>query len=106
MIFGLPGVQIMDVFDALHGHAGIRIVTVRPEQATTTWPMGMPVPQGKVGVGLVVPGPAPLTPWPALVRLCNLLPCAPGQRANGELHLGQRRGASTKSRTSSTSSGP
>ncbi|HZA21969.1 MAG TPA: thiamine pyrophosphate-binding protein [Dehalococcoidia bacterium] len=33
MIFGLPGVQIMDVFDALYHESSIRLIPVRHEQS-------------------------------------------------------------------------
>jgi len=60
VVFGLPGVQIMHIFDALHGEPGIRLVTVRHEQATTYMADGYARTTGKVGVGLVVPGPGAL----------------------------------------------
>ena len=60
MVFALPGVQIMDAFDALHDEPGIRLVTVRHEQSTTFMADGYARTTGKVGVGLVVPGPGAL----------------------------------------------
>ena len=94
VIFGLPGVQIMDVFDALHGHAGIRIVTVRHEQATTYMADGYARTTGKVGVGLVVPGPGALN---ALAGLGTAYATSsPVLLVSGQMesyNLGQRRGA-------------
>ena len=60
VVFGLPGVQIMHVFDALRDEPGIRLVTVRHEQATMYMADGYARTTGKVGVGLVVPGPGAL----------------------------------------------
>lgn len=57
VIFGLPGFQIMDVFDVLHGEPGIRLVTVRHEQATTYVADGYARTTGKVGVGAKIGNP-------------------------------------------------
>ena len=34
IVFGLPGVQIMGIYDAFYGQSDIRIMTVRHEQTT------------------------------------------------------------------------
>ena len=57
VIFALPGVQIMHIFDALSKEPSIRLVTCRHEQGTTYMALGYARTTGKVGVGLVVPGP-------------------------------------------------
>ncbi|MEE9261844.1 MAG: thiamine pyrophosphate-binding protein, partial [Dehalococcoidia bacterium] len=60
-VFALPGVQIMDVFDALHeARHDIRLVHTRHEQATTYMAHGYAKVTGRVGVALVVPGPGAL----------------------------------------------
>lgn len=59
-IFGLPGIQIMRLFDALYDEPRIRLVTVRNEQATTYMAYGYARSSGKPGVALVVPGPGVL----------------------------------------------
>ena len=60
-IFGLPGVQIMAAFDALHEvRDGMNLVHVRHEQATTYMADGYARATGKVGVGMAVPGPGAL----------------------------------------------
>ena len=59
-VFAVPDVQIMDVFDALESEPGIRLVTVRHEQATAYMGDGYARATGKVGVALVVPGPGAL----------------------------------------------
>jgi len=56
-IFGLPGVQIMHIFDALYGEPKIRLITVRHEQSAVYMADGYARVKGKPGVGLVVPGP-------------------------------------------------
>ena len=66
VIFSLPGVQIMRVFDALHDESRIRLVTVRHEQAAAYMADGYARSTGKVGVALVVPGPGALNAAAAL----------------------------------------
>ncbi len=60
VVFALPGVQIMHIFDALSKEPSIRLVTVRHEQGTTYMAMGYARTTGKIGVALVVPGPGAL----------------------------------------------
>ena len=57
VVFGVPGVQIMHIFDALYGEPEIRLITVRHEQTTIYMADGYSRVKGKPGVGLVVPGP-------------------------------------------------
>ena len=57
-IFGLPGVQIMPVLDALHEKQNaLRLVHTRHEQATTYMADGYAKVTGRTGVALVTPGP-------------------------------------------------
>ena len=57
-IFGLPGVQLDNIFDALYDEQdNIRVYHTRHEQATAYMAMGYAQSTGKVGVCLVVPGP-------------------------------------------------
>ncbi|MCI0527085.1 MAG: hypothetical protein L0Y56_06540, partial [Nitrospira sp.] len=60
VVFGLPGVQIMHIFDAFYNRSDIRLITVRHEQATTYMADGYARVKGVPGVGLVVPGPGVL----------------------------------------------
>ena len=60
VVFGLPGVQIMEAFDALYDQPGIRLVTTRHEQSAAYMADGFARTTGKVGVALVVPGPGAL----------------------------------------------
>jgi acetolactate synthase-1/2/3 large subunit len=56
-VFGLPGVQIMGIYDAFHGQSDVKLITVRHEQTTAYMADGYARVMGKPGVGLVVPGP-------------------------------------------------
>lgn len=57
VVFGLPGVQIMEIFDAFYNRSDIRLITVRHEQATTYMADAYARVRGNPGVALVVPGP-------------------------------------------------
>ena len=56
-VFGLPGVQIMGIYDAFCGRSDVKLITVRHEQTTTYMADGYARVTGKPGVALVVPGP-------------------------------------------------
>lgn len=56
-VFGIPGIHLMHVLDALHGEPAIRFITTRHEQATTYMADGYARVTGKPGVAMVVPGP-------------------------------------------------
>jgi acetolactate synthase I/II/III large subunit len=56
-VFGLPGVQIMGIYDAFYGQSAVKLITVRHEQTTTYMADGYARVTGKPGVALVVPGP-------------------------------------------------
>jgi len=56
-IFGIPGIQIMAVYDAMYGRKDIRPITVRHEQTAVYMADGYARARGKPGVALVVPGP-------------------------------------------------
>src|SRR5262247_268969 len=57
VIFGLPGVQLYHLLDALYDEPGIRFITTRHEQATSYMADGYARAGGGVGTALVVPGP-------------------------------------------------
>ncbi|MFQ5898987.1 MAG: thiamine pyrophosphate-binding protein [Candidatus Methylomirabilia bacterium] len=57
VVFGLPGVQIMGIYDAFYGQSEIRLITVRHEQTSTYMADGYARVSGRPGVALVVPGP-------------------------------------------------
>ena len=56
-VFGLPGVQIMDIYDAFYEEPSIRLITTRHEQTAAYMADGYARTTGKIGVALVVPGP-------------------------------------------------
>src|SRR4030095_8028685 len=57
VVFGLPGVQIMHIYDAFYKQPDMRIITVRHEQTAAYMADGYARVTGKPGVALVVPGP-------------------------------------------------
>ena len=57
VVFGIPGIHLMHVLDALHGEPSIRFITTRHEQATTYMADGYSRVTGRPGVAMVVPGP-------------------------------------------------
>ena len=66
VVFALPGVQIMDAFDAFYHEPRIGLVLARHEQAVAYMADGYARTTGKPGVGLVVPGPGALNATAAL----------------------------------------
>src|SRR5262245_62742778 len=56
-VFGLPGVQIMGIYDAFYGQSDVQLITVRHEQTTAYMADGYARVTGKPGGGWVVPGP-------------------------------------------------
>ncbi len=82
-IFGLPGLQLDYIFDALYGRQReIRVIHTRHEQATAYMAFGYAQATGKVGTCLVVPGPGVLNATAALstAYACNApVLCITGQ---------------------------
>ena len=94
VVFGLPGVQIMDAFDALFHEPSIRLVLARHEQATTYMADGYARTTGKPGVALVVPGPGALNATAGLGTAYAA--SSPVLLVSGQIesyNLGQNRGA-------------
>ena len=72
-IFGVPGAQTYDLFEALYQVADeIKMITVRHEQAAAYMAFGYARSTGKVGVFTVVPGPGVLN---TMAALCTALGC-------------------------------
>ncbi len=66
-VFGLPGVQLYGLFDALHKASNeIRTVNARHEQGTAYMALGYAQSTGRPGVYAVVPGPGVLNTTAAL----------------------------------------
>lgn len=94
-IFGVPGVQIYPLFDALHG-TDVAVIVPRHEQAAAYMAMGYAKSTGKTGVFTVVPGPGVLNASAALCTAmgnCAPVVCLTGQvpssflgRGRGHLH--------------------
>ena len=57
VVFGLPGVQIMHIYDGFVDSPEVRLITVRHEQTATFMADGYARTTGRPGVALVVPGP-------------------------------------------------
>lgn len=72
-IFGLPGAQLDNIFDALYEEReNIRVIHTRHEQTTAYMAFGYAQASGKVGVCLVVPGPGLLN---AAAGICTAYAC-------------------------------
>lgn len=94
VIFGLPGVQIMEIYDALYEQPGIRLITVRHEQSAGYMADGYARTTGRVGVALVVPGPGALNAAAAVGTAYAT--SSPVMLISGQVDsamLGQNRGA-------------
>ena len=73
-VFGLPGLQLDSIFDALYWEKdNIRVIHTRHEQAATYMAFGYAQASGKVGTSLVVPGAGILNTMAALstAYACN-----------------------------------
>ncbi len=57
VVFGIPGAQIMGLYDALYDAPSIRVVTTRHEQGAAYMADGYARTSGRPGVLLTVPGP-------------------------------------------------
>jgi acetolactate synthase-1/2/3 large subunit len=94
-IFGVPGVQIYPLFDALQG-TDVAVIVPRHEQAAAYMAMGYAKSTGRTGVFTVVPGPGVLNASAALCTAmgnCAPVVCLTGQvpssflgRGRGHLH--------------------
>ena len=94
VVFGLPGVQIMEIYDALYEQPGIRLITVRHEQSAGYMADGYARTTGRVGVALVVPGPGALNAAAAVGTAYAT--SSPVMLISGQVDsamLGQNRGA-------------
>ena len=94
VVFGLPGVQIMEIYDALYEQPGIRLISVRHEQSAGYMADGYARTTGRVGVALVVPGPGALNAAAAVGTAYAT--SSPVMLISGQVDsamLGQNRGA-------------
>lgn len=93
-IFGLPGVQVYGLFDALARNKNrIRLINARHEQTTAYMALGYAYSTGKPAVYTVVPGPGVMNTSAALVTAWGLN--APVMCLTGQVHsqyIGKGRG--------------
>ena len=83
-VFGLPGVQLDALFNALHDERDrIRVIHPRHEQAAAYMALGHAQASGKVGAYVVVPGPGILNTTAALATAYGV--CAPVLAITGQL---------------------
>ena len=66
VIFGIPGVQVMEVLDTFYRIRKVRWISVRHEQTAAYMAFGYARATGKVGVAMVVPGPGALNTCAAI----------------------------------------
>ncbi|HIY67666.1 MAG TPA: hypothetical protein H9830_15480 [Candidatus Agrococcus pullicola] len=71
-VFGLPGIQLDPIFDALARQNVLELTTARHEQAVAYMADGYARSSGKPGIGVVVPGPGVLN---ALAGLATAYAC-------------------------------
>jgi acetolactate synthase-1/2/3 large subunit len=94
-IFGLPGIQLDFVFDALWEERDrIRVIHTRHEQATAYMADGFARSTGRIGTCLVVPGPGLLNAAAGLATAyacCSRVLCLTGQIPSDQ--IGSSRGA-------------
>lgn len=92
VVFGLPGVQIDHLFDALHAERqALRTLHTRHEQGAAYMALGYAQAAGRVGVCAVVPGPGVLNAGAALATAAGSnLPvlCLAGQIPSHQIGLG------------------
>lgn len=91
-VFGLPGIQLDPLFDALHGQRqAIRTYHTRHEQGSAYMALGYAQASGKVGVFAVVPGPGILNATAALATAAGSnvpVLALTGQIPSGQIGLG------------------
>jgi len=93
VIFGLPGVQIMDAVDAIYRDKSIRWISTRHEQTAAYMAYGYALTTGKIGVAMVLPGPGALNTTAAIGTAYAA--SAPVLLISGQIesqHLGFHRG--------------
>ncbi len=93
VIFGIPGVQIMDAIDAIYRDKSIRWISTRHEQSAAYMAYGYARTTDRIGVVLVLPGPGALNTTAAIGTAYSA--SAPVLLISGQIesyHLGLHRG--------------
>ena len=91
-VFGLPGIQLDNTFDALYRHSDrIRLMHTRHEQGCAYMALGYAQASGRVGTFIVVPGPGVLNTTAALSTAAGSnapVLCLTGQIPSYQIGLG------------------
>jgi acetolactate synthase-1/2/3 large subunit len=93
VVFGLPGVQIMDALDAIYRDKKIRWISTRHEQTAAYMAFGYAMTTGKIGTAMVLPGPGALNTVAAIGTAYSA--SAPVLLISGQIesqHMGFHRG--------------
>ncbi len=93
VVFGLPGVQIMDAVDAIYRQKNIRWISTRHEQTAAYMAYGYARTTDKTGVAMVLPGPGALNTAAAIGTAYTA--STPVLLISGQVeseHLGHNRG--------------
>jgi len=93
VVFGLPGVQIMDAVDAIYRDKRIRWISTRHEQTAAYMAYGYARTTDKIGAALVLPGPGALNTTAAIGTAYTA--STPVLLISGQIesqHLGHHRG--------------
>jgi acetolactate synthase-1/2/3 large subunit len=93
VVFGLPGVQIMDAIDAIYRQKNIRWISTRHEQTAAYMAYGYARTTDRIGVAMVLPGPGALNTTAAIGTAFTA--SAPVLLISGQIesfHLGFHRG--------------
>ena len=93
VVFGLPGVQIMDAVDAIYRQQNIRWISARHEQTAAYMAYGYARTTDKTGVAMVLPGPGALNTAAAIGTAYTA--STPVLLISGQVeskHLGHNRG--------------
>jgi acetolactate synthase-1/2/3 large subunit len=92
-VFGLPGVQIYGLFDAISRRTNLRLINARHEQTTAYMALGYACATGRPAAYAVVPGPGVLNTTAALATAWGLnapVLCLTGQVPSGLIGRGRR----------------
>ena len=68
MVFGIPGLHSMPIFDALYRHPTIQVMTVRHEQGAAFMADGYARASGKIAAVLSLPGPGVMNAYTGLAE--------------------------------------
>ncbi len=93
VVFGIPGVQIMEAVDAIYRDKRLRWISTRHEQTAAYMAYGYALTTGKIGAAMVLPGPGALNTAAAIGTAYAA--SAPVLLISGQIesqHIGRHRG--------------